>query len=115
MALVSMTGFADAQGANDWAHWRWEAKSVNGRSLEVRLRLPPGFDGLEASARSLAARYFKLVLEPGGAIGIACACLNRDIFRGKTVVAVATGGNIDLPDYVAMLGVAAARPDYLGV
>lgn len=59
MALASMTGFADAQGATAWAHWRWEIKSVNGRSLEVRLRLPPGFDGLELQARALAAKFFK--------------------------------------------------------
>lgn len=74
MALVSMTGFADAAGANDWAHWRWEAKSVNGRSLELRLRLPPGFDAIEAQVRALAAQRFKrgnlqisLTLEKAGA------------------------------------------------
>lgn len=59
MALASMTGFADAQGATAWAQWRWEIKSVNGRSLEVRLRLPPGLDGLELQARTLATKYFK--------------------------------------------------------
>ena len=35
--------------------WRWEAKSVNGRGLDLRLRTPPGFDGLEPPARMLAA------------------------------------------------------------
>ncbi|MGA7712439.1 MAG: YicC/YloC family endoribonuclease [Rhizomicrobium sp.] len=59
MALVSMTGFAEAQGSRDGAHWRWEAKSVNGRSLDLRLRLPQGFDGVEAAARILAADRFK--------------------------------------------------------
>ena len=59
MALVSMTGFAEAQGSRDGAHWRWEAKSVNGRGLDLRLRLPPGFDGVEAAARILAADRFK--------------------------------------------------------
>jgi uncharacterized protein YicC (UPF0701 family) len=34
--------------------WHWEARSVNGRNLDLRLRLPSGFDGLEIRARSLA-------------------------------------------------------------
>ena len=59
MAVVSMTGFAEAQGSRDGAHWRWEAKSVNGRGLELRLRLPPGFDSIEAAARVLAGDRFK--------------------------------------------------------
>jgi uncharacterized protein (TIGR00255 family) len=59
MAVVSMTGFADAQGSLEGAHWRWEVKSVNGRSLEVRLRVPSGFDGIEPAVRMLAAGRFK--------------------------------------------------------
>ena len=59
MALVSMTGFAEAQGSRDGAHWRWEAKSVNGRGLDLRLRLPQGFDGVESAARVLAGDRFK--------------------------------------------------------
>jgi uncharacterized protein (TIGR00255 family) len=59
MALVSMTGFADAQGAGEGARWRWEAKSVNGRGLDLRLRMPPGFDGIEPAARMLANERFR--------------------------------------------------------
>ena len=59
MALVSMTGFAEAHGSHDGARWRWEVKSVNGRGLELRLRLPPGFDGMEPAARVLASSRFK--------------------------------------------------------
>ncbi len=58
MPLVSMTGFADSQGALDNARWRWEAKSVNGRGLDVRLRLPMGLDGIEQPARVLAGERF---------------------------------------------------------
>ena len=72
MALVSMTGFADAQGALDNVRWRWEVKSVNGRSLDLRLRLPPGFESMEPAARKLAGDRFRrgniqasLTLEPG--------------------------------------------------
>jgi uncharacterized protein (TIGR00255 family) len=71
MALVSMTGFADAQGAHDNVRWRWEAKSVNGRGLDLRFRLPPGFESMEPAARILAGERFRrgniqvsLTLEP---------------------------------------------------
>ena len=59
MGLVSMTGFADAQGAAAGVRWRWEAKSVNGRSFDVRLRLPMGFESIEPPARILAADRFR--------------------------------------------------------
>lgn len=42
-----MTGFARLDGAHDDARWTWELKTVNGRGLEARFRLPPGFDFLE--------------------------------------------------------------------
>jgi uncharacterized protein (TIGR00255 family) len=59
MALASMTGFADARGTHAGLRWRWEVRSVNGRALDIRLRTPPGFEGLEASARTLAAERFR--------------------------------------------------------
>jgi uncharacterized protein (TIGR00255 family) len=46
-----MTGFARADGAAGGRRWSWEVKSVNARGLDIRLRLPPGFDALEAEAR----------------------------------------------------------------
>ena len=54
-----MTGFAEAHGAREGARWRWEVKSVNGRGLDLRLRMPPGFDGIEPAARMLASERFK--------------------------------------------------------
>jgi len=53
MTLKSMTGFARADGVHGDTSWYWEARSVNGRSLDLRLRLPSGFEGLEIRARSL--------------------------------------------------------------
>src|SRR5690606_654201 len=38
--------------------WAWEAKSVNGKNLDVRLRLPHGFDSLELPARQAVAELF---------------------------------------------------------
>jgi uncharacterized protein (TIGR00255 family) len=46
-----MTGFARADGAGGGYRWTWELRSVNGKGLDVRLRLPPGFEQLEPAAR----------------------------------------------------------------
>jgi uncharacterized protein (TIGR00255 family) len=54
-----MTGFARASGTVNGLAWAWEAKSVNGKSLDVRLRLPPNFERLEQQARALASAKFK--------------------------------------------------------
>lgn len=56
MGISSMTGFARAEGEADGISWVWELKSVNSRSLDLRLRLPPGFDPLEARLRAGLAR-----------------------------------------------------------
>ena len=54
-----MTGFARVSGEADWGNWAWEARSVNGRGLDVRVSYPPGFDIFERSAKSAAAERFK--------------------------------------------------------
>jgi uncharacterized protein (TIGR00255 family) len=51
MPLCSMTGFARADGTSEQLRWTWELRSVNGKALDVRLRLPPGFEDAEAPAR----------------------------------------------------------------
>jgi uncharacterized protein (TIGR00255 family) len=51
-----MTGFARTEGEADGISWVWELKSVNSRSLDLRLRLAPGFDALEAQLRAALAR-----------------------------------------------------------
>jgi uncharacterized protein (TIGR00255 family) len=56
MTVKSMTGFARADGAAGLVGWHWEVRSVNGRGLDVRLRLPPGFEGLEPRIREAVAR-----------------------------------------------------------
>jgi uncharacterized protein (TIGR00255 family) len=53
MTLKSMTGFARADGVHGDTSWFWEVRSVNGRSLDLRLRLPSGLERLEADTRSL--------------------------------------------------------------
>src|ERR1700761_2306219 len=48
-----MTGFARVSGATANFRWAWELKSVNAKGLDLRLRLPPGFDAIEIEARAL--------------------------------------------------------------
>ncbi|MEO1238665.1 MAG: YicC/YloC family endoribonuclease [Pseudomonadota bacterium] len=50
---VSMTGFAARQGAFDRYAWVWDIRSVNGRGLDLRLRLPDWVEGLEQSIRAM--------------------------------------------------------------
>ena len=51
MPLRSMTGFARAAGANETQRWTWELRSVNGKGLDVRLRLAQGCESLEPTVR----------------------------------------------------------------
>lgn len=50
--VASMTGFARIDGHGEGVSWTFEAKSVNGRSLDIRCRLPGGFDSIESTARA---------------------------------------------------------------
>jgi uncharacterized protein (TIGR00255 family) len=55
MALASMTGFARADGTCGAYAWTWELKSVNAKGLDIRLRVPPGWDVIEPTVRARAA------------------------------------------------------------
>jgi uncharacterized protein (TIGR00255 family) len=57
--MASMTGFGRAQGEIEAISWIWELRSVNGRGLDVKLRLPSGLDGLEAGLKEQAAKILK--------------------------------------------------------
>ncbi len=57
--LNSMTGFARTEGAQGSHNWSWEVKSVNGKGLDVRCRMPNGFDALEQAARAMVSKRFK--------------------------------------------------------
>ena len=54
VTLKSMTGFARGDGMHGDTSWNWEARSVNGRTLDLRFRLPTGFEALEIRTRGLA-------------------------------------------------------------
>ncbi|MFL9827989.1 YicC/YloC family endoribonuclease [Rhodoplanes sp. SY1] len=74
MALSSMTGFARSHGTSGPYSFAWEIKSVNAKGLDVRLRLPPGWDAVEPPVRARAAEvlsrgtvYANLTLDRPGA------------------------------------------------
>ncbi|AKI01157.1 TIGR00255 family protein [Hoeflea sp. IMCC20628] len=55
MAIQSMTGFARHEGEAEGCRFVWELRSVNGKGLDVRLRLPQGFEALEQPVRKATA------------------------------------------------------------
>ena len=59
MNVHSMTGFARAEGRDGTVDWVWEAKSVNGRGLDLRCRLGNGLESLEPTLRKAVAARFK--------------------------------------------------------
>jgi uncharacterized protein (TIGR00255 family) len=55
MALSSMTGFARGHGVAGTYAWSWELKSVNSKGLDLKLRLPPGWDAIDGAVRARAS------------------------------------------------------------
>jgi uncharacterized protein (TIGR00255 family) len=51
-----MTGFASFQGQGQGLSWTWEMRGVNGKGLDLRLRLPDWIEGLEAAVRTLTVK-----------------------------------------------------------
>lgn len=50
--IASMTGFARATGTTGPVQWAWEVRSVNGRGLDVRVRVPNGAEAAGETART---------------------------------------------------------------
>ncbi len=59
MTTASMTGYARAAGTAGNLSFVWEVKSVNGRGLEMRFRMPPGLDMLEPACRQIVQEKVK--------------------------------------------------------
>jgi uncharacterized protein (TIGR00255 family) len=109
MTFASMTGFAESTGSHEGLRWRWEVKSVNSRSLDLRLRIPPGYDGLEPAIRRLAGERFLR-----GALQLSLAIETPDGARGLAVDAVALASAVRIAREVAAeTGLPPARVDGL--
>ena len=59
MPVASMTGFGHADGEYEAFRWSWELRSVNGRGLDVRVRMPSDLSALESVIREKTAQKFK--------------------------------------------------------
>ncbi|MCL4768007.1 MAG: YicC family protein [Hyphomicrobiaceae bacterium] len=102
MTLKSMTGFARADGAAGSTRWHWEVRSVNGRGLDLRLKLPPGHETLEprvreAVSRRLARGSVAIALTVKREEGVSQIRLNPDLLQQVLTAAervrVAVGGS----------------------
>ncbi|MDX1739068.1 MAG: YicC/YloC family endoribonuclease [Alphaproteobacteria bacterium] len=59
MKMQSMTGFARSSGQNSQLQWSWELRSVNGKGLDMRLRIPNGWERLDPVVRAEVSKHFK--------------------------------------------------------
>ena len=83
MTMMSMTGYGRAEGAfEDWS-WVWEVRGVNGKGLDMRLRLPSGFESLEGAIRKTVGKALKrgnlqISLDMKSATGAGSYKINKD-------------------------------------
>lgn len=85
-SIASMTGFARAAGAHETTSYAWEMRSVNGRGLDLRIRLPGGFDALEPALRETASRRLRR-----GNVSVGLT-LKRELTGGMTIDEAALQG-----------------------
>jgi uncharacterized protein (TIGR00255 family) len=100
MALSSMTGFARSHGTSGPYAFEWELKSVNAKGFDLRVRLPPGWDEIEAPARKRAAEvlsrgtvYANLNVKRAGALST--VRVNEDVLASIVKAAGELAGRID--------------------
>ena len=100
MALSSMTGFARSHGASGPYTFEWELKSVNAKGVDLRLRLPQGWDELEAFAKKRAAEmlsrgtvYANFNVKRADALST--VRINEDVLAAVVKVASSLAGKID--------------------
>jgi len=100
MALSSMTGFARGHGVAGAYAWSWEIKSVNAKGLDLRLRLPAGWDAVEVPARARAAEtlsrgtvYATLTVERKG--GAPTVKVNEPVLNAVLATLHSLTGKVD--------------------
>jgi uncharacterized protein (TIGR00255 family) len=82
--LRSMTGFGRAEGQLRGLRWVWELRAVNGKGLDIRLRMPQGYERLEQPVRKnigkkLSRGNIQAVLTVGSSSELAPAALNQEM------------------------------------
>src|SRR3978361_2271550 len=100
MALSSMTGFARSHGASGPYGCEWELKSVNAKGFDLRMRLPPGWDELEAFAKKRAGEVLSrgtvyANLNVNSAKAASSIPIHEDVLASIVKVAGVLAGRID--------------------
>jgi uncharacterized protein (TIGR00255 family) len=112
MALSSMTGFARSHGASGPYAFEWELKSVNAKGFDLRLRLPQGWDELDAHAKKRAGEvlargtvYANLNVKRANAAST--VRINEDVLAAVVKAAHQLAGKIDAvaPSVDGLLGI----------
>jgi uncharacterized protein (TIGR00255 family) len=100
MVLSSMTGFARGHGVAGPYAWSWEIKSVNAKGLDLRLRLPPGWDAIEGPARKNATEklsrgtvYANLTVERKGVLPT--VKINEPVLNAVLATLKSLSGKVD--------------------
>ncbi|WP_441242170.1 YicC/YloC family endoribonuclease [Tardiphaga sp. 768_D3_N2_1] len=100
MALSSMTGFARSHGTSGPYSFEWELKSVNAKGFDLRFRMPPGFDEVEAVARKRATEvlsrgtvYANLTVKRSNAAST--VKINEEVLNSVLRIAAELAGKID--------------------
>ena len=102
MTISSMTGFSREAGFTAPFQWHWEIKTVNSKGLDLRLRLPAGFDSLDVPARAAIAK----------ALSRGACYANLTVVRESPTVTARI--NRDLLTYLMETLAALPRPDAIG-
>ena len=97
--ISSMTGFARVEGHSGDVSWAWEARSVNGRSLDVRVRAPSFVDQAERKTREALVKYFKrgtiqVALSVEQTDSVSRPTINFDVLSGL----IADLSKVELPE-----------------
>jgi uncharacterized protein (TIGR00255 family) len=100
MALSSMTGFARSHGTSGPYAFEWELKSVNAKGFDLRMRLPPGWDDIEVSAKKRVSEvlsrgtvYANLNVKRSNAVST--VRINEGVLASIIKVAGVLAGKID--------------------
>lgn len=108
--LSAMTGFARISGTHDGTAWQWEARSVNGRTLDLRTKLPPDHTNIDAAVRKAFSAHFtrgniqiSLTLSP--ATGQANVSIDEALFDQLVSFIHSKGGNSNLAPLMTIEGV----------
>ena len=100
MSVQSMTGFARSETVWDGARFVWEIRSVNGKGLDIRLRLPSGFENLEPAVRKAISDRFtrgnlQITLQAGEGAAAVEAVVNEDALEAVLALVDRLADRID--------------------